>query len=69
MPIPIKNLKYCHICKVEFDNYIAHINDKMHKDKANKYSYLLNNINNIFKRVNTFLKNEKDNKEKGERKI
>ena len=30
--------KYCHLCKKHFDNYIRHINAKVHKDTSNKYS-------------------------------
>lgn len=55
---PIPNHTFCHICKKSFDNYIVHINDKMHKDNSQKYSNIYNNINTAFKRVNEFWKNE-----------
>lgn len=53
--------KYCHLCKKHFDNYIRHINAKVHKDTSNKYSAKFNDIKNIFKRINTYWDNKKKN--------
>ena len=67
-PIPNEGHKYCHLCKKHFDNYIRHINSKIHKDCTNKYSNSFNNINSIFKRINSFWK-DKDEKKDKENKI
>ena len=53
--------KYCHLCKKHFDNYIRHINSKIHKDNTNKYAPKFHDIKNIFKRINTFWDNKKEN--------
>ena len=63
-PLPNEIHKYCHICKKAFDNYIGHINCKMHKENISKYSNKFNDIKNIFKRINTFWENEKNNRDK-----
>ncbi len=62
-PIPNEMHKYCHLCKKNFDNYIRHINSKIHKDNTNRYAPKFNNIKNIFKRINTFWDNKKENNE------
>lgn len=61
-PIPNEMHKYCHLCKKNFDNYIRHINSKIHKDNTNKYSEKFNNIKNIFKRINSFWEGNKKDK-------
>ena len=62
-PIPNEMHKYCHLCKKHFDNYLRHINSKIHKDNTNKYAPKFHNIKNIFKRINTFWDNKKENNE------
>ena len=60
-PIPNEIHKYCHLCKKHFDNYMRHINTKIHKDNTNKYSDTFKNIKNIFKRINTYWDDKKKN--------
>ena len=62
-PIPNESHKYCHLCKKTFDNYLRHINSKIHKDNTNKLSDKIHDIKNIFKRINVFWENKKDNKD------
>ena len=47
--------------KKNFDNYIRHINSKIHKDNTTKYNNKFNDIKNVFKRINFFWQNKKDN--------
>ena len=61
-PIPNEMHKYCHLCKKNFDNYLRHINSKIHKDNTNKCSEKFNNIKNIFKRINSFWEDNKKDK-------
>ena len=69
-PIPNEIHKYCHLCKKHFDNYMRHINTKIHKDNTNKYSDTFKNIKNIFKRINTYWDDKKkNNKNKNENEI
>lgn len=65
-PIPNETHKYCHLCRKNFDNYLRHINSKIHKDNTNKNSEKFNNIKNIFKRINVFWENKKENKKENE---
>ena len=60
-PIPNEIHKYCHLCKKHFDNYMRHINTKIHKDNTNKYSDTFKNIKSIFKRINTYWDDKKKN--------
>jgi len=60
-PIPNEMHKYCHLCKKHFDNYMRHINTKIHKDNTNKYFDTFKNIKNIFKRINTYWDDKKKN--------
>ena len=68
-PLPNEMHKYCHLCKKNFDNYIRHINSKIHKDNINKHSDKFNNIKNIFKRINSFWENNKNDKDNNNIKI
>jgi len=39
IPKPNKRHRYCGVCKTNYDEYIEHINSKMHQDKfiSNRY--------------------------------
>ena len=69
-PIPNEMHKYCHLCKKHFDNYLRHINTKIHKDNINKNSDKFKNIKNIFKRINIYWDDKKkDNKNGNDKQI
>ena len=53
--------KYCHLCKKQFDNYLRHINSKIHKETALKYTDTFKSIKNIFNSINSFWNNKKVN--------
>lgn len=61
-PLPNESHKYCHLCKKHFDNYLRHINSKIHNDNRNKQKDTFKNINNIFKRINNFWNSNEDKK-------
>ena len=60
-PLPNEMHKYCHLCKKQFDNYLRHINSKIHKETALKYTDTFKSIKNIFNSINSFWNNKKDN--------
>ena len=62
-PIPNEMHKYCHLCKKHFDNYIRHINSKIHKDNTAKSSEQFKSIKNTFLRINSFWNKTTDKNE------
>ena len=56
--VPRKDHKYCHLCRVEYDNYLNHVlKDNSHKEKLKKNKPKFDRIIDTFRRI---IKNQKD---------
>ena len=58
-PIPNGIHKYCHICNINYDNYLIHIKSFDHFDNLKKNKYYFNNFKKSFEKINDFWKKKK----------
>jgi len=55
-PIPNGMHKYCHICNINYDNYLIHIKSFDHFDNLKKNKYYFNNFKKSFEKITDFWK-------------
>lgn len=60
---PIPRVNYCHLCGRRFDDYLLHIESKIHRNSISKNRMMINTVQDSFKRINDFW-NNKNNKNK-----
>lgn len=58
-PRPVQEHTYCHLCKVVYKDYIAHLDTKTHKSNMIQNQKIYDEINCSFKRIRTFWKDIK----------
>ena len=60
-PIPNKRHFICQICKIKFDNYIEHINSKIHEENKLKFRNVFLRMKLTFRRIVNFKEIQKNN--------
>ena len=58
-PKPFREHTYCHLCKVVYKDYIAHLDTKMHKENMKQNQKIYDGIKSTFRRIRDFWKDKK----------